>query len=180
MGANRPELNLSDLEKKILGISRARSAMMVETACVCLEDQKHSSGVAMKVDGDFDAAFTLSWNAASDAMRRAWADSQEATEEGACGIAALIIPELTEYKIVERARKGPHFDYWLGPKEGDPGILFQNKARLEISGIRCGQEKEIKARVKQKKKQVRLSTVPLPGFAAIVEFSQPLSRLVKA
>jgi len=107
---------------------------------------------------------------------RAWADPDEATEQGACGIAALLVDALTDYTILQRARKGPGFDYWLG-KKGSASVLFQDKARLEVSGIRSGDEREIARRVRQKTKQIQRSNGMLPGLVAVVEFGTPRSRV---
>jgi len=56
---------------------------------------------------------------------------------------------------------------------------FQEKARLEVSGIGKGSESDIKSRVNQKLKQITPSDDTLPGYVAVVEFSSPYLHLVK-
>lgn len=56
--------------------------------------------------------------------------------------------ELTSLVVVERSKKGPGFDYWLGQSDDDD--LFANKARLEVSGILAGNDSDIKGRTMQK------------------------------
>ena len=97
-------------------------------------------------------------------------------EYGACGIAALLVDSMTEYTIIERSQKGPGFDYWLG-KKGTNTPLFQEKARLEVSGIRKGESSGIEARVRQKEKQITPSDGSLPGIIVVVEFSSPRARM---
>jgi hypothetical protein len=134
-------------------------------------------GVALGVRGDYETSFTVSWPETSDQVWREWSDPQEATENGACGIAILLVGALTDYHIVQRSWKGTGFDYWLGRKS-DP--LFQNAARLEVSGIRQGNAKLIEGRVKQKMRQTRRSArLKLPAFVVVVEFGDPAAAVVK-
>lgn len=149
-----------------------------EAASVCLEDQKHTSGVTLTVQGAFGEVIILDWESVTNKMCRCWADKQEATEFGACGIAILIIDCLTDMTVLERSCKGTGFDFWLGPKStSEP--LFQNKARLEISGILNGDNKALKKRVSEKISQTKRSDGALPAYVVVVEFGTPRSQVVK-
>jgi hypothetical protein len=171
------ELVISELEKGMPGIPPECGKYLAQAASICLEDQEHTSGVELDVDGDFSEGFRLIWNATTDQMHRFWADPEVATEQGAYGIAALLISHFTGLTICERSRKGTGIDFWLG-SDGD--FLFQKKARLEVSGIRRGGEAEIRARLRQKKEQTRRSNgTALPAYVIIVEFGEPLSTVVK-
>ena len=99
--------------------------------------------------------------------------------EAAYGIAFLIIQELTDYTVIERSRRGTGFDYWLGKKTNNNDLPFQNAVRLEVSGIRKGDDSRIKARIKQKLEQVRPTDGKLPAYIVVVEFSNPLAFIVK-
>ena len=84
---------------------------------------------------------------------------------------------LTEYHVVQRSWKGTGFDYWLGLKEDE---LFQNAARLEVSGIRQGGDKDMEKRIKQKTDQISKSDrMRLPAFVVVVEFGRPLAAVVR-
>lgn len=121
--------------------------------------------------------FVLRWPAINDQVRREWGDPEEATENGAVGIAILLVATLTEYHIVQRSFKTTGVDYWLGLREDD---LFQHAARLEVSGTRRGDEKQIADRVKAKLRQVERSTNSgLPVFVVVVEFGTPVAVVVK-
>jgi hypothetical protein len=107
-------------------------------------------------------------------MRHCYNDPERATENGAYGIAILVIRDLTGFTVVEQSRKGTGFDYWLGYEEGP---MF--KARLEVSGIRAGDESTISARVQQKVRQTKRSdSLSLPGYIVVIEFSQPRACVV--
>lgn len=173
-------LNLDDLDAGMPGIGPKFGAAMAEAAVVCLRSQAHACGVAMLVSGDFATRFTIQWSPPLDPLQaeRTWGDPEEATEHGAYGVAALLVSALTGWTVLERARKGAGFDYWLGPKDSSEP-LFQGKARLEVSGIRRGSPSEIEGRVNQKVTQItKSSSLTIPGIVAIIEFGTPASRLV--
>lgn len=95
---------------------------------------------------------------------------EEATEYGAVGLAILLVLRHTEHTVLKRARKGTGFDYWLGPADRHP---FHHKARLEVSGLLKGSAATIRARVRQKVEQTKLSARTLPAYIVVVEFSTP-------
>jgi len=113
-------------------------------------------------------------------MVRCYNDEEFATELGAYGVAFLLILDLTDYTIIKRSRRGTGFDYWLGKAENGEELPFQNKERLEVSGIRSGDNSRVKSRVNKKLKQVQASNATaLPAFIVVVEFSAPLSQMVR-
>jgi hypothetical protein len=77
---------------------------------------------------------------------------------------------LEGFEVLERSRKNNGFDYWLGSDER----LFQNKVRLEASGIRKGNRRRQTARLLAKLRQTEVSaSLSLPARAIVVEFSEP-------
>jgi hypothetical protein len=133
--------------------------------------------VLLTVRGKIERGLALRWPATSDQVRREWGDPQEATENGAVGIAILLIDALTDYHIVHRSYKNTGIDYWLGQKQDR---LFQHAARLEVSGIRRGDSGHVDARVNTKLKQTeRSNRSGLPVFVVVVEFGAPVAVVVK-
>lgn len=171
-------LDLNSLRDGMLGITPVVGAFFAEAASICLEQQDHRSGIEMQVEGDCQHRVSVSWTESDNPgqAQRAWSDEQIATENGAYGIAALLIDRLTDYTVVERSRKGPGFDYWLGRK-GVTTPLFQDKARLEVSGVRRGDDSMVASRVRQKINQMKPSDGTLPGVAVVVEFGSPRTRV---
>ena len=168
-------IDLNSLADGMPGLTSACGKSLAEAAAVCLEDRKHQSGTSLHLTGFQKQERALNWSTVTDQQRRCYNDLQEATERGACGVAILVVRELTGLLVVERSKKGPGFDYWLGKADDDD--LFGNKARLEVSGILSGVDSDIKSRVKQKKKQIEPSAKLAPGYVAIVEFSKPTAHL---
>ncbi len=90
------------------------------------------------------------------------------------------MPYLTLLTIIERSIKGKDFgfDFWLGSID-EPDILFQRKARLEVSGIRKSSERIVQSRVKMKLEQISPSDTLSPGYVCVVEFGTPRTRIVE-
>jgi hypothetical protein len=123
----------------------AAGQFVADAAAVCLAEQGHDSEVVLRVAGEFRATYRLERLDVTNLMRASY-DPEEATEFGACGIAILVMYDLTG-PTVQRAYKGGGFDYWLGSaSEEQP---FANAARLEVSGIRHRDRRQIAARVRE-------------------------------
>jgi len=170
--------DFEQLEDGLPGITPRWGKFLAEASVLCFESQNHANGVEVKISGISQCKIKFEWKInISDQTIDSWADEQELTEFGACGVAILLILKLTGYTVIQRAKKGTGVDYWLGyDGEEKP---FQNAARLEVSGIMTGSENVVKARVSKKIKQTTPSDGKLPAFIAVVEFSNPLSHLVK-
>lgn len=156
------------------GVTTACGKMLVEAAAVCLQDREHQTGIQLFVVGVKPDAFYLEWSAVDEQQKRCYNDMQEATEWGACCIAILLVRELSGKVVVERSKKGPGFDHWIGE---DDDLLFRGKARLEVSGILLGTTSQIDTRVKQKKAQIKSTNHLAPGYIAIVEFGKPMAHV---
>lgn len=174
-----PALDLMDLatEPGLPALDIHLGRAFADAAGVCLENREHGRGVVLHVYGVEERQFCLNWPETTDQVRRTHNDLQDATENGACGVAIVVARKVTGLAVIERSRKGTGFDYWLGK---DVDTLFQNKSLLEVSGILNGDEAQIKDRLKQKKKQLgRSDATRLPAFACVVEFGKPQAHLVK-
>jgi len=174
------KLLLTELAKGLSGVTPAFGDTLAEAGAICFESQNHFNGVELQVNGTFKARYQVFWQRVTDQMLRCWNDAEYTTEQGAYGVAFLLLLDLTEYTIIEKARKGPGFDYWLGRAEDNRRLPFQNVARLEVSGIRSGDDSLVRARVNQKLRQVAPSDIThLPAYIIVVEFGSPLSQVVK-
>jgi len=169
-------ININDIYQGLPGLTTTSGKHLFEACIVCLTRQNHNSnGTKLSVYGDKQIDFTLTWdNIFDEQLDRTWADQFYATEHGAVCLVILLALKLTDYTIIEKSARKNGFDYWLGQKED---ILFQKKARLEISGIFSGTEKDVNARYKVKVKQTNQSdTLNLTDYIGIVEFSKPIAN----
>lgn len=87
------------------GWSLTFGATCADAAAVCLEEQSHPNPVNLQIDGTQSREIALQRHAIDDIIRRFNADQEIATEYGAYGIAALIMPHLTNLTIIERSVK---------------------------------------------------------------------------
>jgi hypothetical protein len=166
------------LESGIPALTQALGRVHAEAAAVCLENQGHQEPVRLTVRKIDTPQYDLRWPALTGAMRRAYEDLERATELGAYGVAILLIKDQTGLTAIRQSRKGTGFDYWLGPDGADDQLVFQDAARLEVSGILSGTDSQFLTRVKQKLKQTEASdSTGLTAYACVVEFSRPQAEM---
>lgn len=173
------DLVLTRLGEGLPAITPSFGATLAEACAVCLEEQGHLQGVELIVNGDFTTTFRLYWQPVTEQMLRCWNDEEFTTEQAAYGIAFMLIRQLTEFTVIERSRKGTGFDYWLGSEDAAGELPFQNKVRLEVSGIRKAEDSRIRARIKQKIEQTNPSDGKFPAYIIVVEFSRPQSFILE-
>lgn len=177
-------MSIKSLETKRLayaflqGITENIGGCMAEAIAVCLDSQKHQSTVLLSVTGRFNNDYSILFEPVTERMRRSYGDLEFTTETAAYGISILIIDANTELTVVERSRKGGGFDFWLGRKDA-PGPYFERKARLEVSGIRCGTDGAINSRIKMKMDQTKRSDGSFPAYIIVVEFGAPKAKVIE-
>jgi hypothetical protein len=173
-------LNLVSLIEGIPALTPALGGTLAEAAAVCFANQGHGESCLLQVQWEVEQrAFTLHRLLVSEPMLRAYRDMQEATELGACGVAILVVRDITGHTVVERSVKGTGFDYWLGTVHSSEAGLepFERKARLEVSGILQGGAEIVAARVREKIRQTRRSAGDYPAYIVVVEFGTPMARM---
>lgn len=170
-------LDLNDLANGYSGITPAYGGCIAEAAGVCLESQNHARGVLLRTNSGNE--YDLDWPEISEQAVSTWAEEEKATELGAEAVSALLAKRETDHAGIRRSRRGSGFDYWLG--DDSSGFAFQERARLEISGIRSGDDHQVRRRVQQKLRQTMNSesTTSLPAIAIVVEFGRPLAEIGK-
>ena len=172
-------LRLADLMNPMPALTASAGGRLAEAASVCLEDQGHidTEPPVLTVTGLPTRSHRLVPLPVDDAMKACYADPEEATEEGACGVAILLLREAIGFLVVRRSRRGTGYDYGLGTV----GHLDLS-ARLEVSGIRRGTRQAIAQRVRQKERQTRQSDTTqgdLPAYVVVVEFGGPNATVTR-
>jgi hypothetical protein len=169
------DFDLTELEsEKYHYLTIAAGLDYAHAASVCLDSQGHPLKANISDDGHYKGDHSILRFDVNDTMKRTWGDEEVTTENGAYAISFLVASHHLKVKVIEKSRKGSGIDYWLGEKDG---ILFQNKIRLEVSGIRRGDEKDVALRFNKKFEQSKKSDKTLlPALVVIVEFSRPRIR----
>ncbi len=122
------KLVLTTLKNGLPAITPAYGEALAEAGAVCFEEQNHSNGVELSVEGAFTEKLTVYWPSVTDQMLRCWNhDEGYTTEQAAYGIACLLIRHFTKYTVIHRSRKGTGFDYWLGDEESEDELPRKTK-----------------------------------------------------
>ncbi|MCR4316367.1 MAG: hypothetical protein NUW37_08470 [Planctomycetes bacterium] len=173
-------LDLRELSSRFRpGLTKVAGAYLAEAATVCLASNSHFSGVVLDVYGGIEKKYELQYINADDQMKKTHGDDEVATESGACAIAILILEATSGIVVDARSRKGTGFDYWLRVDNSPSDGYFQDRVRLEVSGIRKGDIRAIEYRAYRKVEQVTKSNGELSAFVVVVEFGTPLAKVVK-
>jgi hypothetical protein len=169
-------ISLETLRHEIIGLSDGWGGFLCEASTMSLHYNEKHPGVIMSVKGHIHGNTEVTWNTpATSSLEGSWADTQEMTEYGACGIAILLVSCSTDYKHVVRSKKGTGFDYYL--KLQEDGLLFQGATRLEVSGIIKGNSLDIKNRCREKVKQVNSHPDDSSAYIVVVEFGAPQGQV---
>jgi hypothetical protein len=172
-------LRLHDLSEGIPALTPALGTVHAEAASVCLAACHHPLETELHLPDLERVQASIVRGDVDDQMSRAYNDLQKTTELGAVGVAILLVRQLFDLTVIQQSRKGTGFDYWVGPQTTD-GLVFQNTARLEVSGILRGDDSQFRTRVKQKLRQSSPSDeTRLPAYAAVVEFSRPQAEVAR-
>lgn len=166
------EINFTELEtERHHFLTPAAGTYFGQAASICIESQGHAIKTDMTGEGHFNKIYKTTRYEVDDTMRRTFGDEEYTTEQGAYGIAFLVASKELDVKVISKSRKKTGIDYWLGTKID---FMFQNKIRLEVSGIRKGTNQQLSTRFETKMKQTEKSDgTGLPALVVIVEFSVP-------
>lgn len=163
-----------------LGLSSAYGSALAEAAAYCLYRNQHHNPGRLLLTLRKPVIAGLFWTEVGSGLDSTWADLKEAVEYGAYAVAIVVSVQITRFRHVERcAQSGAGIDIWLSNSTDDRGI-FQQSARLEVSGIFNGGPSAVKSRLNQKLEQTKSSDyTELPAYVAIVEFGSPEIRMQK-
>lgn len=168
-------LDLNDLSSGQPAIDPALGQVFALTAGICLEKRGHSPGVTLSIKGYIEGSETLIWPPITQQARLSF-DQNEAIEQGATGIAVLLIRQRIGLVTVQRSAIGEGIDYWMGHAAASLESA-QPVARLEISGVLNGGDSDIRRRVRDKLDQTARTDGDLPAYVVVVGFRQPVAEV---
>ncbi|MCY4465391.1 MAG: hypothetical protein OXE46_07635 [Chloroflexi bacterium] len=177
-------LDLDDLSTDIPALTGALALQMQEAVVMCMNSQEKSSGVSCDLRNLDEALGNLRilWKMSySERIRRAFGDSRNAAERAGEAIAILTVLAFTDYTVIERARIGSGFDFWLSRTDDNEEYLFQHEMGLESKGLSHAKyPSQIVTAVRDGLAQIRKSKyAKLPALVVATEFSRPVIYMVQ-
>ena len=181
--ANIRSVFLEDIYQKVPVISSDAVGFYKENCMISFDHNGHASGVELNVNYlNQNYEFKIVWNGSvTEQLRRSYQDLPKVADFAACAIVLSILSELTDFIVIEQSILGTTIDYYLADKNKvDDHLIFNKSARLEVSGILKENEnntveKRIKAKINRLKPQQDFS-----DYIAVIEFSKPWSKIIKA
>jgi hypothetical protein len=158
------------------------TGMMLECCVVCLDSQKHETGILLKkqihTSNIVEQNYALSWELeCTTILKNTHTDVNRTTDYGAMCLSLLLADAiLLEKGVWMSSRGGQGVDFWLlNP------LNLQPILRIEISGIRKQTATNLIAtRAKKKIIQTNQSDNSAAiAYVSIVEFSQPSALFIK-
>jgi hypothetical protein len=162
-------LVLEGLDERHPGLTSTVAETYAEAARVCL-DRHHKSPILFNIrKGDLSFTASTTWEETNQRTKSAWANTTDATRDGAYCVAIAAVEVTDGLVAVSRAETGTGADYYLG-KPGEKLEDLENSLRLEVSGVDQGNMTTVRSRLSQKVKQAQRGDSPLPAIAAVVGF----------
>lgn len=163
-----PTLPLMNLDDRHTGLTKPIAECFCEAAFVCL-DRNHASPQDFILAGDdFEKKAMVYWVSPNGRCKRAWANKDDATRDGAyaCAIAATEL--CFGLYAIRRAETLTGADYYVGT-DPDSTVDLEDCLRLEVSGTDMDVY-ELNRRLKNKVHQAVVGKSNLPAIAAVVGF----------
>lgn len=163
-----PTLPLKNLEDRHIGLTQTIAECFCEAAFICL-DRNHTPPQDFILSGDdFEKKAMVDWISPDDRCKRAWANKDDATRDGAYACALAATELCLGLYAVSRAETLTGADYYIGT---DPNSVedLEDCLRLEVSGTDMDIY-EVRRRLKNKVNQAAVGKSNLPAIAAVVGF----------
>jgi hypothetical protein len=143
---------------------------------VCL-DRHHSSPLDFRIDIKWLVwEVAAEWEVTSKRIRNAWANSDDATRDGAYACVLAALETVTGMIAVRRAETRTGADYYIAKPGGGEEDL-EDCIRLEISGLDAGSLSRIRQRLREKLDQAASGASNLPAIVGIVGFNAKIVML---
>ena len=175
------QLSLDTLAESTHVITPDGAGFYKENCMICLDHNGHGSGVQLRLEyAGSNVPFSVVWlGEVTELMRRSYVDKTKIVDFAACALALLIVPRVLGLTAIHQAARGSTIDYYLSEPNGDEILLFNDTARLEVTGIlRENQSNTVQKRFGVKKRRLRPEG-DLPAYIIVVEFSEPWSKMVE-
>ena len=132
-------------------------------------DKHHEPPKEFILENDKNESVTrVDWDVTDDRTKAAWANSDDATRDGAYAFAIAAIELLRGMFAIRRAETLTGADYYIAPTNQQADDL-EGWFRLEVSGTNSNKS-DAKRRLRIKLEQAKNGKSNLPAIAAVVGF----------
>ncbi len=163
-----PSLPLGKMYERHIGLSHSIAECYLEAARVCLDRHYTPPQEFALSDDKKEYPVQIEWEQTDERAKRAWANNDDATRDGAyaCALAAT---ELAKGMVaVRRAETRTGADYYIAPI-GQTVEDLEECFRLEVSGTHLDNS-GVKTRLRSKVEQALNGDSSLPALAAVVGY----------
>lgn len=175
MSTDEKDLPLADLSARHVGLTEPLSNAYIEAARVCLDRHHQSPQKFRLIDDALESTANVLWDTTDDRTKRAWANADDATRDGAYAMAIASAELSRAFVAVSRAETKTGADYYVAPVTANSDDM-ESWIRLEVSGTDLD-EKQVGYRVTQKVAQAKKGNSNLPALAAVVGFRASMISL---
>lgn len=162
-------LPLRNLSSRHPGVSPGVGKAYEEAAQVSFASHPTGPLTLCVQDGTTAHAFSHASRKPSAKLRAAWNNRDDATRDGAYGVAIATVEVARNLRAVSRAETLTGADYYLNAK-GSGVADLEDAIRMEVSGTTTSEVSDFQYRVKTKLQQVKNGSCDKPGLVVIVGF----------
>lgn len=158
-------------------LKREITDVFASAAAICMERHHRSPTMwSVRLDDDATSEYEVSWSTPTAVDRRSFANHEEATELGACGVALAAVEAHLGLVTFARAEPRTGIDFYLvAPHEDVPDAISYDiddprLIGLEVSGINRDTDATMRSRLRAKVAQIRRGRSPHHAIAGVAGF----------
>ena len=170
-------LPLENMHERHYGLTKIVSDYYLEATKICLDRNFPPPQKFCLRSDELEISAVVEWEPPDERCKRAWANKNDATRDGAYACALAATELCLDLYAVSRAENLTGADYYIGPSN-QPLEDLENCYRLEVSGT-DKDSSEVKKRLKEKIIQAQSGQSNLPAIAAIVGFKVKIIHIQK-
>jgi hypothetical protein len=165
--------SLRDLYLRHPGLYEPLCRAYADAAAICFAEN-YASPTEMEIRyGNFTGIRDLSWEVPAENARASWNNKDDATEQGAYSVSLAVVEAELGLVALSRAETRTGVDYYVGR----PGTDLEESYRLEVSGTRSSEAREVQSRLRQKLEQAHKGQSNKPALACVVGFATRIIAL---
>lgn len=186
-GKPLPFPDIGTLHERHYGLTVEVAACYAQAVSVSLDRHHDPPGtITVSWNGSSSVPYILNWTPPVDRELAAWKNDDDATRDGAYGLALGAVEVQVGFVALARAQRRSGADYYVGAPGShvnatDGELDLEEAHLLEISGIaKCETHAQLSKRMRQKVRQVQRGSPDTPALVAVVAFNLPSVALCDA